>query len=182
MAILNYKLFEHKNQQLWIGGGIKLPTGKFEIDANDPDIASAANNQLGSGSTDFLLNAAHNLRINKWAINTQALYKINSTNKEHYRFGNRFTASSLVSYTLVTKAVVIRPNAGMMFEHTEKSQLSDDKISLTGGHILQGIAGVEFNFQKISFGMNVQLPVAQYFAEDQTKQKVKAMAHVSFAF
>jgi hypothetical protein len=115
-------------------------------------------------------------------INTQALYKINTTNKEHYHFGNRFTASSLVSYSLFSKSMVIRPNAGLIFEHTEKSALGPDKLSLTGGHILQAAAGVEFNFQKFSLGVNVQLPVTQHFAEDQTTQKVKAMAHVSFAF
>jgi hypothetical protein len=30
--------------------------------------------------------------------------------------------------------------------------------------------------------LSVQLPVAQNFAENQTKEKIKGMAHVSFAF
>jgi hypothetical protein len=31
-------------------------------------------------------------------------------------------------------------------------------------------------------GLRAQLPFAQNFAEDQTKEKVKGMVHVSFAF
>jgi hypothetical protein len=31
-------------------------------------------------------------------------------------------------------------------------------------------------------GFNAQLPLAQNFAENQTREKVKGMAHVSFAF
>jgi hypothetical protein len=34
----------------------------------------------------------------------------------------------------------------------------------------------------MAVGFNVQLPLAQNFAENQTKAKVKGMVHVSFAF
>jgi hypothetical protein len=190
IILMNYKVFDvnsktgsgkNINQQLWLGGGLKLPTGKFEIEPNDPDIASAANMQLGSGSTDILLDGMYNIRVGKIGVTTQANYKISSTNKDEYRFGNKFSASSFISYGLSAKKTAITPNLGLMYENTTESKLQSSKVDLTGGSLLQGALGVEFGFNKIAIGFNAQLPIAQNFAENQTKQKVKGMVHVTFA-
>ena len=184
--LLNYKVIDIRNknvsQQLWLGGGVKLPTGKFTVDASDPDVAAIANGQVGSGSTDFFLNALYNIRIGKAGVNTSANYKMNTDNREEYKFGNKFTASSFVYYALPAGHVVISPNAGLVFEHTESSDLQNSKIALTGGHILEGSMGAEISFSKIAVGFNSQLPIAQNFAENQTRAKIKGMVHVSFAF
>lgn len=184
-VLLNYKVFEiskeKTTQQLWLGAGIKLPTGKFDIEPGDPDVAAAANTQRGSGSTDIMLNAMYNLKITKWGVNANASYKINTTNKEDYKFGNKFSASSFVYYAASAGKTMISPNLGLLYEHNEGSELTNAKIDLTGGSLLQAAAGVEFGFNKVSVGFNVQLPVAQNFAEGQTESKLKGMAHVSFA-
>ncbi len=191
VLLTNYKLLDINSvnsnnkiisQQLWIGGGIKLPTGKFEIEKNDPDIASVANRQLGSGSVDFLLNTMYNVRVNKLGINTSAAYKINSVNKEDYKFGNKLSASSFVYYAVAVSKTMISPNLGLLYEHTEGSELQNNKIDLTGGSLLQGSIGTEISFNKITVGFNTQLPLAQNFAENQTKAKIKGMVHISFVF
>ncbi len=165
-----------------MGGGVKLPTGKFAIEANDPDVAAVANTQLGSGSTDFLLNAMYNIHIKKLGISTAANYKLNSSDKEEYKFGNKFSASSFIYYAFPVSNVVISPNLGLLFEHTEHSVLNVSKIDLTGGKILQGSLGAEMSFNRMAVGFNAQLPIAQNFVENQTKAKIKGMVHVSFAF
>ena len=189
MLLANYKLFEvnsktsngnNINQQFWLGAGLKLPTGKFEIEANDPDVASLANRQLGSGTTDILLNGMYNIRTGKIGITTQANYKVNGTNKDEFHFGNKFSASSFVSYGFNSKATMISPNIGLLYQNTSESRLQNSKVDLTGGSLLQGALGIEFGFNKVSLGANVQLPVAQNFAEEQTKQKIKGMVHISF--
>jgi hypothetical protein len=190
VLLANYKLFDvgsvnsHDkifSQQFWIGGGVKLPTGKFEIEDNDPDVASVANRQLGSGSTDILLNAMYNVRIDKFGVNSNVNYKINSANKEHFRFGDKLSLSSFIFYPIKSSATIIRPNAGLLYEHTKPSVLDAGKIDLTGGSLLQGSLGAEVSFNTITLGFNAQLPIAQNFAESQTKAKIKGMAHVSIA-
>src|SRR6185369_497053 len=105
MVLANYKLLDIRpdkqnnkklSQQLWIGGGVKLATGKFDIEENEPDVAALANGQLGSGSTDLLLNTMYNLHIGNWGVNTNVNYKINTENKEGFKFGNKLSASSFV--------------------------------------------------------------------------------------
>jgi hypothetical protein len=189
--LLNYKVFEtnsknkgnqNVSQELWIGGGVKLPTGRFEIEPGDPDLASLANTQRGSGSTDIMLNTMYNLRVAKWGVNANASYKINSSNKEDYKFGDKFSASSFVYYaSQVSSNTVLSPNMGLLYEHNGSSKLGTDKVDLTGGSLLQAALGLEIGFRKVAVGFNVQLPVAQNFAAGQTQSKVKGMLHITIA-
>jgi hypothetical protein len=184
--MVNYKVFATTNknisQQLWLGAGVKLPTGKFAIDPNDPDVAAIANTQLGSGSTDLLLNGMYNISFNKLGINTTVNYKINSENIEGYKFGDKLTAGTFLYYIFPLNQVVISPNIGLLYEQTEHSELSNNKVDLTGGKILQGSIGTEISFKRMAMGLGIQLPLAQNFAENQTRERVKGAAHVSVAF
>jgi hypothetical protein len=188
VLLANYKLLDlisankRVSQQLWLGAGIKLPTGKFEIPTSNPDVAAIANSQIGSGTTDIMLNSMYNIRIWRLGINSSASYKINSTNKQDYKFGNKTSASSFVYYVSAIGNVAISPNLGLIYEHSEPSQLRSNKVNLTGGYLLQGSIGTEISLGKIATGFNVQLPIRQNFASNQTKQNVKGMVHISFAF
>ncbi len=188
--MINYKVFDRnavtKNnrsfaQQLWFGGGIKLPTGKFEIDATDPALISIANTQTGSASTDFMLNTMYNIRINKLGVNTSASYKINTGNRDKYVFGNKFSANSMLYYAMKKGSLGITPNIGFMYENTSSNTLLKEKVAQTGGNLLTGAAGLEFGFKSITVGANLQLPLGQNFSSGQTELKTKGMVHVTFS-
>lgn len=190
--IVNYRLFQSAHftdhntstqQQLWIGGGIKLPTGKNSVDINNTDeIVADANSQMGTGSVDFLLNAAYNLRINKFGVNTSVNYKINSANNAHYIYGNRFSASSIAYYRLKFHGAGIAPNIGVLYEHANASKLTNAKVQYSGGFAALASGGTEISLNKISVGLNAQLPFSQNFAAGQTTSKFRGMMHVSFSF
>lgn len=185
-VLANYKVLDinSKNfsQQLRIGGGMKLPTGKFDIEQNDPDLAAIANTQIGSGSLDFLVDGMYSLRVKRFGMVNTVSYKINSANKDKYQFGNKFSANSFIYYSTRISSASFSPNVGILYEHSGENKLQDGKIDLTGGYSLLGSLGTEISFSKIAVGFNIQLPVAQNFAENQTKEKVKGMVHISFAF
>lgn len=190
LVLVNYKVFDTRpggnnsnliSQDLWIGAGVKLPTGKFEIEQNDPDVASMANGQLGSGSSDVLFNAMYNIHLRTIGISSAVSYKTNSSNDFQYRFGNKFSASSFIYYPKMISKSIVSPNFGILYEHTKKSQLQNRKIDLTSGLSLQASAGIEFSFSKVAVGLNAQLPLAQNFAENQTRENIKGMIHVSVA-
>jgi hypothetical protein len=187
VAILaNYKVFTKNSgklsQLLSLGGGIKLPTGKFDIEQNNPDVAAIANTQIGSGSTDFLLDGMYSIRMNKVGMVNTVSYKINSANKDDYKFGNKLSANSFIYYATRISTIGISPNIGVLYENSEASKMQQNKINLTGGSSLMGSIGAEISLNKIAIGFNAQLPIAQNFAEKQTKERIKGMVHVSFAF
>jgi hypothetical protein len=187
----NYKLLDISSataskklvqQQLWIGAGIKLASGKFIFDPTDEALAAVANTQAGTASTDFLLNAMHNIAIGSFGINTSARYKINTTNSDRYAFGNRFAAGSLAYYSFAKSKTVITPNAGLLYEHSAANKLQNEKVEFTGGYLLGAAAGLEINIKSVTIGGNVQIPLVQDFADGQTKTKLKGMLHVAVSF
>lgn len=181
--IANYKLFNTNTsrtaQQLWIGGGIKLATGQFNIDPTA--IVTTANNQPGTGTTDFLLNTMYIVKLNNWGINSSATYKINGTT-DAYQTGNKLSATAFVYRTFKYKSgISFNPNAGLLFETANASQLSKINIEATGGNSLSAAAGLEMNFNKIAVGFNAQLPLKENLSDKQTTTNLKGMIHVSFS-
>ena len=168
-------------QQLWLGGGIKLATGSFNLDLNNPDFSVAdVNAELGTGSTDFLLNAVYNLRVKNFGINTSLNYKINTANRQGYKYGNKFSSNAIAYYRFAVKKMSISPNAGVGYENVTGNVFNSKIVQYTGSNVTNAIMGVEFNLRKLSLGINGQLPIAQNFAEGQTQLKFKGMAHVTF--
>lgn len=83
-------------------------------------------------------------------------------------------------YKLSAGQATITPNIGLGYENVAINSLQKENVRFTGSQIMTAIAGVEMNFGKISVGVNGQLPVAQNFAEGQTKMKFNGMMHVTY--
>jgi hypothetical protein len=162
--------------------GIKLPTGKFNVDINDPMLVTLANTQLGTASTDFMLNAMYNVRVNKAGINTSASYKMNTSNKDKYSFGNKFTASSILYFALNKGKTGITPTIGLQYENAGANTLVSHKVEVTGGNLTSLTGGLELNFNKFTIGGNVQLPISQNFGGGQTTAKERGILHLTYSF
>ena len=198
--LANYNVFNSglkhpgnkKFQELWIGGGIKIPTGSFDVAVNDPSETLAdVNAQIGTGSVDFFLNARHSFQFKNFGVSTAASYKIGLANSQDYKYGNRLTLNSIAYYQIKTKHLIIAPNTGLSFENIESNRLNHQKIYLsdglnsgsfsTGGHVLNFLTGVEVTIKQVTIGATIQAPLSQKFAAGQTKQMMQGMLHVTFA-
>ncbi|EHQ31082.1 transporter family protein [Mucilaginibacter paludis] len=187
-----YNLFSHRStisnkllvQSLWIGGGIKAPTGKYEPGERLLVNESPNNFQLGTASTDFTLNAAYDVRLMDFGINVNANYKINTNNKYDYRYGNKLTANALAYYKIrLFNKVTVAPNAGVLYETSEKDMESNKyPVDVSGGHVLSVIGGLEANFSRFSAGANYQDVAAQHLANNRVSAGNRLMVHFSVAF
>lgn len=168
-------------QSLWIGGGLKLPTGKY----NPADKSGNAQNtnlfQLGTASTDVMLNAMYDIRLQDAGINVAATYKINTTNRYQYSYGNKASINTQGYYKFrINNKILIAPNAGVLYENSKKDVDNKFAVDISGGNILSSTAGVEIGFKKIAIGGNFQKVLSQNLANGFVKPGNRMMVHISF--
>ncbi|WP_316836717.1 transporter [Pedobacter nutrimenti] len=187
-----YKLFDDKGtlgdrllvQSLWVGGGIKVPTGKYEPSERLAVSESPNNFQLGTASTDFTLNAAYDIRYNDLGLNANVNYKINTENKYAYRYGNKFTGNILMYYKIrVANSVTLAPNAGVLYETAQKD-IENKKydVAVSGGYSLSAVGGVEVSLKRLSLGANYQNVRSQDLAGGRVHAGNRLMVHMSLPF
>ncbi|NLR77488.1 transporter [Chitinophaga eiseniae] len=171
-------------QSLWIGGGVKLPTGRYEPAERKENEDAPNNFQLGTASTDFTLNAAYDIRLMDIGINTNVSYKLNTANKYDYRYGNKFTANVLAYYKIrVAGKVSLAPNAGILYETAAKDKEAGKfTVDMSGGYSLLATAGMEATVGKISAGINFQPVISQQLADLRVKAGSRAMVHLTYLF
>lgn len=171
-------------QSLWLGSGVKLPTGKYN--PGEKNIQEGAQNtfQLGTGSVDFSLNAMYDVSWNNWGMNANLGYKINTANGTGYRYGNKLSANLLAYRRIVVgDKYALSPNAGMLLEWAVKDhKAADIQVWETGGYSIMGTLGAEVQLGKVGLGMNYQTPFSQHLGEGKLKANDRGMAYVSFSF
>lgn len=167
------------NQSLWIGAGAKLPTGKYDPDEKNVQQGSQNTFQLGTGSVDFSLNAMYDLRYNSTGININAGYKMNTANQYEYKYGNKFTANTLLYQRIsIADKVILTPNAGVLFETAAKDKKTKNiQVWETGGYSCMGTIGLEFSAGRFNAGANFQKPFAQHLGESKLKGQERLMIH-----
>lgn len=136
---------------LSIGGGIKLPTGRFNSN-------EAASQQTGSGTFDYLVNGIYTLRYKKVGLNADVNIRLNTSNAI-YSYGNRYTSSMRFFYWHKYKMISVLPHTGLLTEYAEKDAKNDITQKYTGGQGFYSATGVDVYLRKISIGASVILPV-----------------------
>jgi len=171
-------------QSLWIGAGIKVPTGKYEPTERKENENTPNNFQLGTASTDFSVHVMYDVRLMDFGVNVNLSYKMNTNNKYGYRYGNKFSTNMLAYYKFrINNEVSVGPNAGVLYETAVKdTEGKRYKVDQSGGYSLMGTVGAEATFNRISAGMNFQPVLSQQLANRQVKADDRVMVHVTYLF
>jgi hypothetical protein len=169
------------NHNLWVGGGVKIPTGKYQYVEDQATVANPSF-QLGSGSIDFMVNSIYTLRYKKIGMNTDLAYKINTYNSRDYKFGNRISGTTSFFYIHQLGKVGVMPNVGVYFENSAKNINLRDEVSETGGEAFFASAGLELYLKKLSLGFNYQNPFSQNLGSRRIQSHDRTMVHVTFMF
>lgn len=187
LVLVNYNLLNNTDSlyqpvkhNLFVGGGVKLPTGHFQRTVEGSELNP--NLQLGSGSLDFVANAMYTIRYDKIGLNTNVTYKYNTENKNDFLFGNKFGAGTVLFSVLKVKEMAFMPNIGFNTELTGKDYQYGDKLAESGGYVNLVSLGTEVYFKKVSAGITAQKPVSQNLSEGYVKTGKRLLTHLTFMF
>lgn len=167
---------------LLVGGGIKIPTGKFKFDENDPLQVANANFQLGTGSTDFILNAFYTVNKGDWGLATNVSRKFNTTNSMDYKFGNQLFGTVDLYKSFRIGKVSLTPSVGVYAEHAKHGTQHGQVLDLTGGRLLNGTAGITLFTNHFTLGVNGQKPLVQKSASGHVVTKERMLIQLGFLF
>lgn len=166
------------NHNLLIGGGVKLPFGKYKFDLLSETEVANANFQLGTGSVDFLLNLVYTIRHKDWGLNYDFSYKINTHNSDNYQFGNRLNSNlALLYFKKINSDFTIIPNVGLLFEDAAFDTKNKIINTQTGGYSTFGAVGVESYYKSFSMGINYQEPITQDLSGGELKANARLNLH-----
>lgn len=171
-------------QSLWLGGGLKLPTGRYEPTRRDASGQSPNVFQLGTGSVDFLLNALYDLRLLDAGLNLNANYKLNTPNRYEYRYGHKLTLTALPYYKIrVASALTLAPNAGLVLEHAAQD-VTDGRfrVGASGGTAWLAGGGAEASWKRLAAGLSYQTPLRQQLAGGSVRAGHRLATHLSVLF
>jgi len=178
-TVLNKKLLI---QSLWIGAGLKLPTGKYNPSDKSAGTSDVNLFQLGTGSIDINIGAMYDIRLQDAGINLAANYKMNNSNRHDYRYGNKYVLNAQGYYKFnIRNKIVIAPNAGVQYEQSKTDTDKGFRVDVSGGKLLSGTAGIEVAFKKIACGANFQTPFSQDLAKGIVKANNRLMIHAAIA-
>jgi hypothetical protein len=158
-------------QRLVLGAGVKLPTGKFNAIGYDNQLRPDLQN--GSGSVDFITTVNYLFRSKSWGLTSMVSYKINTANKNGYRFANSLNADLRGFWFKEFKRVAIAPSTGFWLEHAGDNDDPNAETAMpTGGLYLFSTVGLDL--YKGNWGLNMlwRHPLAQQIVVNEQFQNV----------
>lgn len=186
----NYRLLSTKNttakfkHNMLIGGGVKLPTGKYDSDAIKHG-EGLPNMQPGTASFDFIANSNYTIQTKKNGVNTELSYTLTTVNKNEYKFGNRISTGITLFRIMRLNNNNFIPQLGIRYDINSLDYSNyywSVKNKYSGGQVLYSTAGLQYFYRNIGGQVRLSLPISQNYSDGMVYNKYKAEAGMYFLF
>ena len=151
------------------GGGVSLPTGKYNadivFDENLPE-----NFNIGNGSLGYIFQMNAVLSHGKYGLLINTNYQLNSQTKEGYHFGNQLNSQLTAFREFPIANFALIPNAGL------------NKVPETGGEGLYFSSAINFKTEKWLAGVSYSLPIDHHYSGGMIDAGGKLAVHISYLF
>jgi hypothetical protein len=157
------------NSSMNLLGGVKLPTGKTNVENENREKADATL-QPGSGSTDFIFGVSYSRDLfsipsfygySALPMTVSMSYKLNTKGTEDFKFGNELLIHFSTGYRFIENAsFLLQVNA--RFQEKADIGLTDESRESTGGKWLFVSPGLKIHLlETLSVSGYFQIPVYQ---------------------
>lgn len=169
-------------QRFFLGGGLKLPTGVYNkqlvYGVTEPHF------QPGTGSLDFIFTGLWIAKLESIGIGwrNDLVYTVNTTNKNDYKFANRFNWASTFSYDIITESLNFLPFAGIYLETANPDKQNGENEPGSGGTVIMGTMGVGITYKMLSMDLDYELPISQNFIGIQPQNDFRFFATMGYSF
>jgi hypothetical protein len=162
MLLQNYQVFNTKalkdsvkfTHRLSVGAGVKIPLGSYNkaYPLGVPNIDL----QAGTGSWDGLLNLTYLAKIKNLGVIFNTNYKLNTSNKDKFRYGNTLNSMLSLFYQIKIKNQVIMPTVGAYAEVATFDSQDGVLFNNSGGELYFADISMNWYLKKIRFQANYQ--------------------------
>lgn len=153
-----------KNKHTWmIGGGIKLPTGKYQ-QRDETKAMLPALFQIGSGSYGFSVNNNYSYRYKSFGINTQIQYNYLMENELGFQLGQQLTGGLSLYFWTKKERFSALPNLGIIADYLQANRNFGIVDANTGGNNLLLNIGSDFYYLNWVLQLSAYKSVASNFA------------------
>lgn len=204
--IANYQLYntkktdsthKHLSHRLTLGGGGIIPTGNFNkktitgietqikpyvilgspIQTLDPHL------QAGTGAFGFIFLTEYLVKYKKLGLSTNLSYRKNLTNKNDFKFADRFNANSSLFYILAfSENTSVMPTVGLAFETAKRDSYKNQPFIDSGGNVLFLNYGLSFNYKDWRLSSSYYLVMSEDLKDLQPSNKNRLIIQLSYYF
>jgi hypothetical protein len=167
-------------QSFMLGGGIKLPTGRFNI--YDSTGYYDRNLQPGTGSWDFWLSSQYTIRWKGWGLNAELNARLSTLNPDKYLYGHKVNANLKGFYWGKGKKVSVLASAGIGYDFGSKDVYLHQKVTNSGGHMISASAGADLYINRLVVGAEFRMPIYAEMSAGLLNPGPQLMSQVMFIF
>ncbi len=161
-----------------LGGGIKIPTGKYDRANNSGSVNPSF--QLGNGSWDYILAMNYGFTYRNWGISTLLNYTIKTKNPKDYQFGNQlnYGINAFKTY-FVSNSLALTPQLGLTGENYAANKEFNMEVANSKGNVFLGKISVEATYNQYSLGLIGMLPIDQNLNNNKVELKNRISVYLN---
>ncbi|MEZ4971362.1 MAG: hypothetical protein R2814_17175 [Flavobacteriaceae bacterium] len=161
-----------------LGGGIKIPTGKYDSANNSGSVNPSF--QLGNGSWDYILAMNYGFTYRNWGISTLLNYTIKTKNPKDYQFGNQlnYGINAFKTY-FVSNSLALTPQLGLTGENYAANKEFNMEVTNFKGNVFLGKISVEATYNQYSLGLIGMLPIDQNLNNNKVELKNRISVYLN---